>query len=783
MMNTKAGITAIILTAAVFSANATDYYYNSTGGRGDTTNVTKWEDIGGNNPAHAPGDSNASSDDMWIVKDGRYVKQVGTYWNSVTHFYGKGIVFGEINGTEGYYACESQSMSAAATFHCPAYFANGVFYAWNMASPEKRGYVDGLIVVTAPESEPFHLMGQYGASADAPSYFTINASISSERNCALAAAGTKWVDWTFNGDMSGYKGTLDFSSGHVALTFGANTGTIAMKSLKFGAGTSVKVLNTTPIRAESLTIGNGDTFDFSISSGTCPSFSADSVVVSGTTVFNLDSETSFDGVTNRFALVSSAVGGLSLANFTANATGGSLRNFAGLEIETGANGTSQTLYALYAPSVMLVKSDSRNKETGYSSAMDSGVSWSDGNTPHSGAHYLITNDSTRVTGRSSYLSGEPMRVFLHTPETSGTNEFLGASLTLCDLCRLYLFGKAFKTSQLVLGSGSEIWCGQGQSPTIIADEIRTLGVGEIWLGSYASGMMTINAPVTGGARLVLGGVTSTGSARGNYDLGKGLTNFLGTVCVTQKNNTATYGSNEQQLRLKSGYSLGGALGEFRADALTLSAYSVVEAIEDVELPAGLNRGLSVVGTGRIKVSNGKTLTLGWPLTVDGTLYKSEPGTLTLGANRAGIGENGGAVVVTNGTLAVAAVDAVNGFSVSFAPGTALSLKVNLADEELTRYGIRNVGLSEPFVLGTGMTALPLSVDWTGAALSPDKEFTQGILTVTNAPSVVAKTRAMLPQLPKPIHGCKMSNVEIENADGSLTFAVNFKRNGLAIILR
>lgn len=779
-MNMTARLTVVISIVASVSADATDYYYVGSGARGDTTNAAKWEDALGNNPTYAPGDANASADDRWIVRDGKNIRQVGTVWNSVTHFYGSGIVFGEIDGTAGSYACESQANTASAYFHCPAYFAHGSFYAYNTTASNKRGFADGAIVVTAPESAPFYLRGWYGSSADAPSYFTINASISSERGCALAAFDTKWVDWTFNGDMSGYKGTLDFSNGHVALTFGANTGSIDMKNLKFGAGTSVTILNTTPIRVGTLTMGNGDTFNFPISSGACASFVADVVSVSGTVVFNLDGEPPFDGETNRFALVSSAAGGLFPANFTVNASGCLAGNFAGFEIVTGEDGTSQTLYAVYNPSVMLVASDNRNKEMGYSSAMDNGASWSDGNTPHAGVYYLITNDSVRVTGRSRYNNG-PTQVFLHTPEVSGTNEFLGASLTLGSLCRLYLFGQAFKTSSLVLDSDSEVWCGQQQSPTIIADKITTLGVGEIWLGSYASKKLTIDGPVVGSARLVLGGVTGTSSASGNYDFGKGLTNFLGTVCVTQKNNTATYSSNVQMIDLKSGYSLGAALEEFRAEALTLSAYSVVNVTEDVELPTGLNRGLSVVGDGRINVNSGKTFSLGWPLTIDGTLYKSSSGTLVLGANRSGVGEGGGAIVVTNGTLAVAAVDAVNGFTVSFAPGTSLSLKVNLADAELTRYGIRNVGLAEPFVLGSGMATLPLSVDMSGAGAFPKEGGVVGVLTVSDSATNALES---VFSVPKFLKGFKFTAEKIHDDDnGWTTYAARYEPTGFLISFR
>ena len=142
----------------------------------------------------------------------------------------------------------------------------------------------------------------------------------------------------------------------------------------------------------------------------------------------------------------------------------------------------------------------------------------------------------------------------------------------------------------------------------------------------------------------------------------------------------------------------------------------------------------------------------------------------------------GTIVVTNGTLAVAAADAINGIAVSFAPGTALVLKTNLADADLTRYGIRNVGLAEPFVLAAGMAALPLTVDATGGGeLALDRGGTVGILTVSDSATNLLDS---VVTVPKTYRGFKFSRVKVhDDENGWTTYAARYTPAGYVVSFR
>ena len=180
-----------------------------------------------------------------------------------------------------------------------------------------------------------------------------------------------------------------------------------------------------------------------------------------------------------------------------------------------------------------------------------------------------------------------------------------------------------------------------------------------------------------------------------------------------------------------------------------------------------------------KVGTITTPSITGAFTQDGGALKSaaDPTTADLGSGGA-LTQNGGTIVVTNGTLAVAAADAVNGFAVHLAPDTALSLKVNLADEELTRYGIRNVGLAEPFVLGAGMTALPLSVDVSDGGNLPKKGGTVGVLTVSDSATNALESAFSVSKF---YRGFKFSSVKIHDDDnGWTTYAARYEPTGCII---
>ena len=170
-----------------------------------------------------------------------------------------------------------------------------------------------------------------------------------------------------------------------------------------------------------------------------------------------------------------------------------------------------------------------------------------------------------------------------------------------------------------------------------------------------------------------------------------------------------------------------------------------------------------------------------PLTIDGTLYKTGVGTLRLDADRVGVGEGGGTIIVTNGTLAVASAEALDGFTVALAPSTELVLKANLSDEKLTRYGIKNVGLETPFALGEGVASLPLSIDVSDIGKLPQSGGVIGVLTVSDA-ATNALERVF--SVPKFLRGVNSTPVKIhDDENGWTTYAARYEHVGIRILFR
>ena len=280
----------------------------------------------------------------------------------------------------------------------------------------------------------------------------------------------------------------------------------------------------------------------------------------------------------------------------------------------------------------------------------------------------------------------------------------------------------------------------------------------------------------------VGTVTSTSVPAGTYKFKGDNSDFVGTLVVSQYvqgvQYGATYTARYQRFYLYNSNTLGGALPAFDPEATVLSEFGRFTLGGNVSVSTNLNRGLAVYGDGVVNTDK-YSLNPGMPLTMDGTLNKAGAGTLRLDANRHAVGEGGGTIVVTNGTLAVAAADAINGMAVSFAPGTALVLKTNLADEELTRYGIRNVGLAEPFVLADGMSALPLTVDASdGGELLRGHGGTVGILTVSDSATNLLDSAVTVPRT---YRGFKFSAVKVhDDENGWTTYAARYEPTGCLI---
>ena len=132
-----------------------------------------------------------------------------------------------------------------------------------------------------------------------------------------------------------------------------------------------------------------------------------------------------------------------------------------------------------------------------------------------------------------------------------------------------------------------------------------------------------------------------------------------------------YGTNAVAAFTKS-TSLGGTLGEFKADAITLADGTTLEfrGTTEAVLAKGLNRGITVQSTGgRISVPKGKSLEVEWPIVCEGPLFKVGAGTLVLDSVIEIPDTNGGATsfTVSEGTVS---------FAESFVPHENVQIEVH-----------------------------------------------------------------------------------------------------------
>ena len=139
--------------------------------------------------------------------------------------------------------------------------------------------------------------------------------------------------------------------------------------------------------------------------------------------------------------------------------------------------------------------------------------------------------------------------------------------------------------------------------------------------------------------------------------------------------------------------------------------------------------------------------------------------------------------MANGTVKVTAHNAMDGLETTFHSGTSLVLALNPEDANLTKYGILNAKTETPFVLSTGLSELPLTVDVSAYPTVEQTPQTFGIVTVTNVPATVSAVRTMLPSI-KPYSDIRQRIEERENAgEGTVTFALVLEHIGTKFIVR
>ena len=443
---------------------------------------------------------------------------------------------------------------------------------------------------------------------------------------------------------------------------------------------------------------------------------------------------------------------------------------AGLELSKDG----RTLYVVFYQQVSLDTSDPGDfTKPGLSSALSPANKgqWSDTAEPHEFAVYTV---------------GYPKQLRTLN-DFENDYVFPRKRLVLALGGSLFLQGKSFKGDVELAGSWGNLRAVSNYGKLYVLDGTLTLSSGSILhLMTQNSGTLEIASSICGTGGLQIEGNGSTSVPQATTALSGDNSAWLGKISVTQASGTSggkAFPSLErfQWLSISSSAALGGKLTTFAADALLLQDYSKLYVTETLTLPSDLNRGLTISGFGQIGVEAEKTLTVNWPIALNGTLWKNNDGMLVLGGTTTA-GDNA-ALTVAAGCVKAASCGCLDGATIYTASeSTPLVLDFNPADADLKRYGIRNVKTDAPFMDGRKVYLRLDGVDDAviAAARRTDAGFKQGLVTVKTSALDTFDVKANLvftkPEKTRLIR-------EDDAATGWTTFSLYGRDSGFSVIVR
>lgn len=300
--------------------------------------------------------------------------------------------------------------------------------------------------------------------------------------------------------------------------------------------------------------------------------------------------------------------------------------------------------------------------------------------------------------------------------------------------------------------------------------------------------MILSGEVSGAGGLVVQWDGASANANFYVDVKGTNTNFAGSVHVYSRTNLYDVANDVDmaaRMEFHDARNLGGVYsGTNSWKALQVTGYSYVQCSGDIVL-AEPTRGLFVDGGARFNVPSGKTLEIDYPVTYGGEFMKVGSGDLVLGCAAPGFATNGvpyalplegtNVLTVAEGSLRVAATNAVNGLAVSFAAGTTLVVDPCPADADLQAYGAINTKWNAPFANAQG-GAIPVRfLD----SPFPDNAFSAAICTVSQS---AAETLQF--DVPATVQKRKCTVSQRPNPDGTVSFVAGFSaKAGFAVVFR
>ena len=357
----------------------------------------------------------------------------------------------------------------------------------------------------------------------------------------------------------------------------------------------------------------------------------------------------------------------------------------------------------------------------------------------------------------------------------GWSHFSYPEMSLYTRGSIYAHVDSLNLREIVVLGDLNLYTYSGPTETEIKAPLKLNGH-QVGLRGRNGRKIVLSGEMTGAGGLVIQWDGADG-ANFSADI-KGInTNFAGRVHVYSRAglyDAANGVDTAARMEFHDARNLGGVYeGADSWKALQVTGYSYVECSGDIVLSEP-TRGLFVNGGARFNVPSGKTLEIDYPVTYGGEFMKLGPGSLVLGCAAPGFATNGvpyslplegtNVLTVAEGSLRIAATNAVNGLAVSFAAGTALVVDPCPADADLREYGAINTKWGVPFASTQG-GAIPVSfLD----SQFPDTAFSIAICTVSQTASETLQF-----DVPGTVKRRKCTVTTRSNPDGTMTFVANF----------
>ena len=640
--------------------------------------------------------------------------------------------------------------------------------------------LNGKITVTAPSTASFQIWGDYN-NAD----ISLTGSLHGQAGTAFHS-GSRVKALRLLCDCSDFYGKFTVQNAGTMLQL--DTASFPGEIRHATSNPSLEVLQKTTIGT--LTLGSGAVI--AVTKPHAPICVFSSFTHDGSIQLEIDSSANpCDGSSSMILLEVPGENALSKSDLTVSIPDDFISP--SWDVVNGDDGSGNPVTRVmlsYEPMVKLVLSDSKDQGNGasFGSAMTNAASWSDGKLPHADAHYYV---GSGIPGGGASDNDTTITTYLRTPvQTDSTViEFPCKSLTFGKGCCLTVLAKYFHCAKLRFLDGSCLRNGQSTKFNIDATSQVEFVDGTVSAALWGGCDCYIHAPISGAAVVKLvGSIMSTSSPHGYLVPDGDNSHFAGSYLVSPYR-TSTEASHSS-LRLYHDKSVGSTLAEVNPRAFAVEKYSSIEAQGNVTISNASNRGIFVGDHGEIFVRSNCQFVNGTLLTVNGHAFKRGPGVLKMngparfGANAAMDPVTDGVdnlLDVVAGSISVGDSDALNGLKTTFMSGTALLLPVDLANASLTRYGIANVKTETPFVLGSGLEKLPLTVAFpTEFALAGNEQFV-GIITVANAQADAVA--ALLPPVASPKVKGFSSKWTTVSEGGKTTFGFLYKKCGLVLVFK